>query len=111
MASDVALIAATMAATPFLQAVGTHFGNRLAGAVDAGAREVLRRFLRRQAEEHRDEPTGFVHVIHLRTEHGSQIDMTVNTSPGALALLPAVCDADDPVGEADRRPQVPVVIR
>jgi len=38
---------ATMALAPFLGAVATHFGNRLAGATDEATRTALRRFLRR----------------------------------------------------------------
>lgn len=37
-----------MALAPLLGAVATHFGNRLAGAIDEATRTALRRFLRRE---------------------------------------------------------------
>jgi hypothetical protein len=102
--SDVVLVVASMAATPFLQAISTYFGNALAKGMSTGTREILRRFIGRQARASLDGPAGDVHVIHLRTEDGWQIEMNVGIAPEALAQLPALCDADAPVGEADRRP-------
>ncbi|MFD7481069.1 hypothetical protein ACFV8Z_55915, partial [Streptomyces sp. NPDC059837] len=43
-----AYLGATMAAGPFLQAVATHFGTKLAGAIDEATRAAVRRFLRRE---------------------------------------------------------------
>ncbi|MFD8274724.1 hypothetical protein [Streptomyces flaveolus] len=104
VASDVVLVVATMAATPFLQAISTYFGNALAKGMSTGTREILRRFIGRQARAGLDEPADDVYAIHLRTEDGWQIEMTVNVAPEALAQLPALCGADAPVSEADRRP-------
>ncbi|WP_399934882.1 hypothetical protein [Streptomyces kanamyceticus] len=102
--SDVVLVVASMAATPFLQAISTYFGNALATGMSTGTREILRRFIGRQARASLDEPADDVHAIHLRTEDGWQIEMKVDIAPEALAQLPALCDADAPVSEADRRP-------
>ncbi|GGQ85251.1 hypothetical protein [Streptomyces flaveolus] len=104
VASDVVLVVATMAATPFLQAISTYFGNALAKGMSTGTREILRRFIGRQARASLDEPADDVYAIHLRTEDGWQIEMTVNIAPEALAQLPALCGADAPVSDADRRP-------
>lgn len=104
MASDVMLVVASMAATPFLQAISTYFGNALAKGMSTGTREILRRFIGRQARASLDEPADDIHAIHLRTEDGWQIEMHVDIAPEALAQLPALCDADAPVSEADRRP-------
>ncbi|MGQ4390063.1 hypothetical protein [Streptomyces sp. SAS_270] len=102
--SDVALVVASMAATPFLQAISTYFGNALAKGMSTGTREILRRFIGRQARASLDEAADDIHAIHLRTEDGWQIEMHVDIAPEALAQLPALCDADAPVSEADRRP-------
>ncbi|MFD5337732.1 hypothetical protein [Streptomyces hawaiiensis] len=102
--SDVVLVVASMAATPFLQAISTYFGNALARGMSTGIREILRRFIARQAQASLDEPADDIHAIHLRTEGGWQIEMKVDIAPEALAQLPALCDADAPVSEADRRP-------
>ncbi|GHH86351.1 hypothetical protein GCM10018793_57890 [Streptomyces sulfonofaciens] len=104
VASDVVLVVASMAATPFLQAISTYFGNALAKGMSTGTRDILRRFIGRQARASLDEPADDIHAIHLRTEDGWQIEMRVDIAPEALAQLPALCDADAPVGEADRRP-------
>lgn len=47
--SDIMLVAATMTATPFLQAISTYFGNALAKGMGSGTRGIMHRFIHRQA--------------------------------------------------------------
>lgn len=92
-------VVAVMAATPFVQAVATHFGNRLAGSIDERTRAAVRRFLRREAEENgqlseRGVPNS--HRIELTTEHGWRVQMSEDISPDGLAQLASLCRANPP---------------
>lgn len=108
---DVLLVVATLAATPFLQAISTYFGNALAKGMSTGTRQILRRFIHRQARAALDEPVDVVDTIFLRTEDGWQIEMSVDVEPSALAQLPALCDAGAPLADAERRPGTAATIR
>lgn len=108
---DVLLVAATLAATPFLQAISTYFGNALAKGMSSGTREILRRFIHRRARAALDEPGDVVDTVFLRTEDGWQIEMSVDIEPAALAQLPALCDAGAPLADAERRPGTAATIR
>jgi hypothetical protein len=109
--SDVLLVVATMTATPFLQAISTYFGNALAKGMGSGTRDIMHRFIRRQARASLDEPSDVVDLIHLRTEDGWLVEMKVTVEPEALAQLPELCAADAPLGESDRRPGTAATIR
>ncbi|MFE0542436.1 hypothetical protein [Streptomyces sp. NPDC058891] len=95
--SDVLLVVATMTATPFLQAISTYFGNALAKGMGSGTREIMHRFIRRQARASLDDPADVVDLIHLRTEDGWLVEMKVAVEPEALAQLPELCAADAPL--------------
>src|SRR5690348_1438385 len=82
--SDVILVVATMTATPFLQAISTYFGNALAKGMGSGTREIMHRFIRRQARASLDDPADVVDLIHLRTEDGWLVEMKVAVEPEAL---------------------------
>jgi hypothetical protein len=109
--SDVLLVVATMTATPFLQAISTYFGNALAKGMGSGTRDIMHRFIRRQARASLDEPSDVVDLIHLRTEDGWLVEMKVAVEPEALAQLPELCAADAPLGESERRPGTAATIR
>jgi len=109
--SDVLLVVATMTATPFLQAISTYFGNALAKGMGSGTREIMHRFIRRQARASLDDPADVVDLIHLRTEDGWLVEMKVAVEPEALAQLPELCAADAPLSESDRRPGTTATIR
>ncbi|MFF0010368.1 hypothetical protein [Streptomyces sp. NPDC005374] len=102
--SDILLVVATMTATPFLQAISTYFGNALAKGMGSGTREIMHRFIHRQARASLDDPAAVVDLINLRTEDGWLVEMKVTVEPEALAQLPELCAADAPVSESDRRP-------
>lgn len=94
-------VAVGMAAAPFLQAFATHFGNRLAGAVDEGARWAVARFLRRQAEEQVDPsedvlPRTARVEITLETEHGWRVHLTGDLPVEGLTQLVDFCRVDPP---------------
>ncbi|MET7489938.1 hypothetical protein [Streptomyces sp. NPDC005538] len=109
--SDILLVVATMAATPFLQAISTYFGNALAKGMGSGTRAIMHRFILRQARASLEDPAEIVDLIHLRTEDGWLVEMKVSVEPEALAQLPELCAADAPVGESDRRPGTAATIR
>jgi len=109
--SDIVLVVATMAATPFLQAISTYFGNALAKGMGSGTRDMMHRFIRRQARASLDAPADVVDLIHLRTEDGWLVEMKVAVEPSALAQLPELCAADAPLSESDRRPGTAATIR
>ncbi|MER7205122.1 MULTISPECIES: hypothetical protein [unclassified Streptomyces] len=85
--------AATMAAAPFLQSVASHFGSRLAGAIDNGTRSALRRFLFRQIPEGGGAP---VRSVVLTSEHGWSVTVRDDLPAEAIAQLLALHDADAP---------------
>lgn len=91
-------VAIGMAAAPFLQAVASHFGTRLAEAMDDRTRTAVRRFLRRQVEENsdpqidRDRPRH----IELRTERGWFLTFPEDLPAEALAQLVDLCSTDPP---------------
>ncbi|MGW3657095.1 hypothetical protein ACWD6R_16000 [Streptomyces sp. NPDC005151] len=84
---------AVLAAAPFLAAVATHFGNRLAGRLDDATRSAVRRFLRRQARQLGGVESRY---IELRTEQGWRITFSPSVPAEALGQLPDLCAADAP---------------
>ncbi|MGI5467575.1 hypothetical protein [Streptomyces sp. CA-132043] len=88
MGDLVATAALTMAVTPFLQAIATHFGSKLAGAVDDGTRAAVRRFLRRESGQRANgaQPES-ARPISLRTQHGWHVVIPVEIPAEALAQL------------------------
>ncbi|MEE4597300.1 hypothetical protein V2J94_36345 [Streptomyces sp. DSM 41524] len=88
-----------LAAAPFVQAVATHFGNRLAGAVDESTRSAVRRFLRRQVEEQRGGASTGARRLLLRPENGwGKIIVPLDLPPEGLAQLFDLCDEGPPDG-------------
>ncbi|WP_154685905.1 SCO5717 family growth-regulating ATPase [Streptomyces himastatinicus] len=89
------VVAATVAtaAAPFISAIATHFGNRLAGAIDEATRTAVRRFLRRQVGQ---EPGVEPRRIELRTEQGGRITFSPDLPVEALKQLPDLCAAEPP---------------
>lgn len=95
-------VAGTMAAAPFLQALATHFGTKLAGTIDETTRAAVRRFLRRQSDEpwrtsERPRP------ISLRTERGWMLTLDSDLPAEALGQL-LVVEAATPPDLADEPP-------
>lgn len=109
--SDVVLVVATMTATPFLQAISTYFGNALAKGMGSGTRDIMHRFIRREARAGLAEPADVVDLIHLRTEDGWLVEMKVNVEPEALAQLPELCAAEAPLSASERRAGTDATIR
>ncbi|MFJ4627031.1 hypothetical protein [Streptomyces sp. NPDC088847] len=110
-------IVASMAAVPFLQALATHFGNRFATAVDEGTRKAVRRFLRRQVDEHgvsrlvtRASGSSGPRQIHLQTEHGWTVVFDDDLTAEGLAQLVDLCQTAPPVPADELSPGTPAVI-
>ncbi|WP_048579566.1 hypothetical protein [Streptomyces viridochromogenes] len=93
MLSRLAETGAVLAAAPFLAAVATHFGNRLAGRLDDATRSAVRRFLRRTARQQTGEER---RSIELRTERGWRITFSPSLPAEALGQLPDLCAAESP---------------
>ncbi|WP_458247149.1 hypothetical protein [Streptomyces sp. MAI_2237] len=98
------VIVASLAAVPFLQAISTHLGNRLATAVDERTTKIVRRFLRRQVDEHgvrgsapRSLSPSGPRQIHLRTEHGWTVAFNDDLPAEGLVQLFDLCRAAPPV--------------
>ncbi|MBZ6258137.1 hypothetical protein KVH22_21715 [Streptomyces olivaceus] len=89
-------VVVAIAAAPFLQAMATYFGNRLAGAVDESTRVGVRRFLRLPRWSQQQDPN-----FELRTEHGWKVRFSTDLPPEALAQLAQVCDSELPEGISD----------
>jgi hypothetical protein len=85
--------ATTMAAAPFLQSVASHFGSRLAGAIDNGTRSALRRFLFRQIPEGGGAP---VPSVVLTSEHGWCVTVRNDLPAEAIGQLLALHDTNAP---------------
>jgi hypothetical protein len=105
---SVVVISVALAATPFLQAVATHFGTRLAGVIDETTRAAVQRFLRRTAtgpgprEESRAS-------IRLTTDNGWSVVLGVDTPAEAIAQLQQIHDG--PVPELAESPAPRLVWR
>lgn len=97
-ASDVLVAVAAVSATPFLQAVATHFGNRLAGTIDESTRAAFRRFLRRDVAElpDGDEAAPGLGPIVLTTDRGWIVKLELDTPPEAMAQLQRIQHGPDP---------------
>ncbi|OPF79951.1 hypothetical protein VT50_0214575 [Streptomyces antioxidans] len=96
----VAEVGAVMAAGAFVQAVAQHFGNRVAGALDEGARSAVRRFRRRTFDGRTDRQGRRCRWIKLKTERGWTIFLPERLPAEALGQLADLCDADPPCGES-----------
>ncbi|MGW2292674.1 hypothetical protein [Streptomyces phaeochromogenes] len=94
------VLLAVLAVTPFVQAVATHFGNRLAGAIDEMTCQAVLRFLRRRVSERSspaDETTEQqINDLQLRSERGWLVKIHVALPPEAIAQLPALHEAEAP---------------
>ncbi|MGW2063468.1 hypothetical protein ACWCO9_23000 [Streptomyces sp. NPDC001937] len=109
-------IAATMAATPFLQAVATHFGTKLAGGIDEATRAALRLFLRRQVpirpvdeinleDRHREEEQAErVEILKLQTDRGWRVEFGTDLPAEGLAQLLAIEGGPPPGLDASPAP-------
>ncbi len=95
--------AVAMAAGPFLQAMATHFGSRLAGAIDEATRTALRRFLRREAAERSGTSAA---PINLRTDHGWRVTFDPDTPAEALAQLLDIHTATAPPLATEPEPRL-----
>ncbi|MEU9395366.1 hypothetical protein AB0D86_35870 [Streptomyces sp. NPDC048324] len=105
------VIVASMAAVPFLQAISTHLGNRLATAVDERTTKIVRRFLHRQVDEHgvrgsapRSLSPSGPRQIHLQTEHGWTVAFHDDLPAVGLVQLFDLCKAAPPVPADDLTP-------
>ncbi|MFH8369408.1 hypothetical protein [Streptomyces sp. NPDC018031] len=94
-------VAAGLAVAPFLQAVASHFGNRLAEGLDERTRAAVRLFLRRSAEEGGDDQdvsgTDQPRLVSLSTEYGWRLSIPEDLPAEGLLHLFALCKADPPV--------------
>jgi hypothetical protein len=95
-----------MAATPFLQAVATHFGTKLAGAIDETTRVAVRRFLRREAALDQGGSADPQAPIALRTDAGWALLIPVDVPAEALGQLLALQNATPPVLSTDPTPRM-----
>ncbi|MGW8876377.1 hypothetical protein [Streptomyces mirabilis] len=90
-----ALIAG-MTLAPFLTAVVTHFGNRLAGAVDETTRTALRRFMRRELPDAAVNDGVRHGPIALQNEHGWSVLVHEELPAEAIGQLVALHAAPVP---------------
>ncbi|WP_143659767.1 hypothetical protein [Streptomyces pharetrae] len=94
-----------MAAAPFLQAIASHFGDRLAGAVDEATRNAVRRFLHREA--HRDRPgASDLSSVILTAENGWSVAVPVDVPVEGLRQLAALLAAAPPPVSEPQYPRV-----
>jgi hypothetical protein len=89
-------VAAGMAAAPFLQAIATHFGTKLAGQIDEATRVAVRRFLRRESAHVQVSLTESHDAISLRTEAGWSLRVPVDIPAEALGQLLTLQGAPHP---------------
>jgi hypothetical protein len=93
-------VAAGLAVGPFLQAVVSHFGNRLAEGLDERTRTAVRSFLRRRVEQgNDDQDSGSDHPrsISLSMEYGWRLTIPEDLPAEGLLHLVDLCKADPPV--------------
>ncbi|OSY42592.1 Serine/threonine-protein kinase PknB [Streptomyces platensis] len=80
----------TMALAPFVQALASSFGTKLAGAIDHATRSAVRRFVRGQGESAAVDAQSAGQVMLLLEEHGVRVHLFEGTPAEALGQLPAV---------------------
>ncbi|MCX5328047.1 MULTISPECIES: hypothetical protein [unclassified Streptomyces] len=114
------VVVAVLAVTPFVQAVATHFGNRLAGAIDEATSRAIGRFLRGEVSPQESSPADEATSRHLRrilgryrsqdpvaveapisdlqlrSERGWQVKIDVSLPVQAIAQLPVLHEAEAP---------------
>ncbi|MEU3917106.1 hypothetical protein [Streptomyces sp. NPDC029004] len=98
------------ALTPFLQSFASHFGSRLAGAIDEATRAALRRYLRREIRalaEDEDVDRNRI-VIKLQSEHGWSVVLYEEIPAEAMGQLVALHAAHVPdwVSNASQSPYI-----
>lgn len=85
---DWGTVTVTMALAPFVQAVASSFGTRLAGAIDAVTRTAVTRFLRRQGSQ-RSLGRRWV-AFTLTADTGAQVHFSESLPAEALAQLVSI---------------------
>ncbi|MFE6282567.1 hypothetical protein [Streptomyces sp. NPDC057877] len=97
-------VAAGLAVGPFLQAVLSHFGTRLAEGLDERTRTAVRGFLRRRAEEGDDDQgpgsgsdSDHPRSVSLCLEYGWRLTVPEDLPAEGLLHLVDLCKADPPV--------------
>ncbi|MFJ5547991.1 hypothetical protein [Streptomyces sp. NPDC093225] len=103
---EVAALVGTMAATPFLQAVATHFGSALAGSIDEATRGAVRRFLRREVARAPAPTEPESSPMYLHTERGWVLVVDAELPAEALQHLLLAEKAAAPALDASPPPRL-----